>query len=95
MTTMPSSSWMHYVYMLRCADGSLYIGETGDPANRLIAHNEGRCIHTSKRRPVEIVYSERVDNRAVGLRRERQLKGWTRVKKEALINADWEKLRRS
>ena len=92
---MTSSTLVHYVYMLRCADGSLYIGETAVLEKRLIAHNSGRCIHTSKRIPAEIVYSEKVDNRAVALRRERQLKGWTRVKKEALINSELEKLRRS
>ena len=78
---------MHWVYILRCADGSLYIGETNNVDARVVAHNEGRSAHTATRRPVVLVYSEVFENRLLALERERQLKRWTRAKKEALIRA--------
>ncbi len=80
---------MAYVYMLRCADGSLYVGETDDLESRLVKHNDGRASKfTAARRPVALVYSERHADRGSALERERQLKRWTRRKKEALIAGD-------
>jgi predicted GIY-YIG superfamily endonuclease len=77
-----------FVYILRCADGSLYIGETGNLAWRLQAHNEGpACGFTARRRPVVLVYAEEYPSREAAVKRERQLKRWTRAKKEALIAA--------
>ena len=79
---------MWHVYILRCADDAFYIGETGDVARRLTKHNEGSASgFTAKRRPVTLVYSEQYATRAEALKRERQLKGWTRAKKQALIAA--------
>jgi len=84
-----SSSIMHFVYMLRCADNSLYIGETDNIDDRLSRHQEGRaCSSTARRLPVPLVYVEEVANHLEGRRREHQLKGWTRRKKEALIAGD-------
>lgn len=85
---------MWFVYILRCADGSLYIGETGDLPKRLAAHNKGDSIHTSTRRPVTLAYFEELLSRAACLKRERQLKRWTRAKKEALIAGDEDLLNR-
>ena len=86
---------MHFIYILRCADASLYIGETDDIVRRLARHQEGRaCAFTAQRRPIELVYVEELANRVEARRRERQLKKWTRAKKEALIAGDFEKLRR-
>ena len=80
---------MHFVYILRCADASLYIGETDDIENRIARHHEGRgCAYTAARRPVELVYVEEVANHLWARRREHQLKGWTRRKKEALVAGD-------
>jgi len=80
---------MWFVYILRCADGSFYVGETNDVASRLARHNNGTAAaHTARRRPVQLVYSERYPNRDDCLKRERQLKRWTRAKKEALIAGD-------
>ena len=80
---------MHYVYLLRCVDDSLYCGETPDLQTRERDHNEGRGgSYTSKRRPVRIIYAEEFPSRPEALKRERQIKGWTRDKKEAL--ARWE-----
>lgn len=80
---------MWFVYILRCADDSLYIGETNDVARRVAKHNEGSgAAHTEKHRPVRLVYTEEHASRAGCLKRERQLKRWTRAKKEALIAGD-------
>jgi putative endonuclease len=77
---------MAFVYILRCCDRSFYVGVTTDLDTRLREHNEGLGgAYTFKRRPVEMVYFERFDSTHAARVRERQLKGWTRVKKEALI----------
>lgn len=80
---------MHFVYILRCADKALYIGEAADLDRRLERHRDGSaCSFTASRRPVALVYSEPHASRATALRRERQLERWTRAKKEALIAGD-------
>jgi predicted GIY-YIG superfamily endonuclease len=87
---------MHDVYILRCADGSLYIGHTDDLAMRVARHNAGSadCSFTRKRRPVRLVYSEPFASREAAVSRERQLKRWTRAKKDALISGDTPLLKR-
>ena len=86
---------MWVVYILRCADGSLYIGQTNDLEKRVAKHNDGRAAaHTLPRRPVHVVYSEEHLSLAGSIRRERQLKRWTRAKKEALIQGDFGTLKR-
>jgi putative endonuclease len=82
-----------YVYMLRCADGSYYVGSaTGDDLGpRIDQHNAGAHKgYTFTRRPVVLVWSEYFDRITDGITAERQLKGWSRAKKEALIKSDWE-----
>jgi len=80
---------MYYVYILRCADQSLYVGYTRNIDRRVETHNAGRgAAFTSKRRPVVLAYAEPHDSETAALRRERQLKGWTREKKEALVRGD-------
>ena len=72
--------------MVRCSDGSLYIGHTTDLRLRERIHNEGRgSQYTSKRRPVRIVWSEEHDSVQSAIACERQIKGWVTGKKEALI----------
>lgn len=81
-----------HVYMLRCADGSYYIGSTtgDDIGPRIDQHNAGTYKgYTLTRRPVVLVWSEYFDRITDGIAVERQLKGWSRAKKEALISADW------
>jgi putative endonuclease len=85
---------MWFVYILRCADNSLYIGETGNLESRLHKHHDGSaCSFTASRRPVILAYSERHSSRDAALQRERQLKRWTRAKKEALIAGDLPRLK--
>jgi len=84
----------HYLYVLRCADSSLYVGSTQDLDARLRAHNDGvGAAYTFKRRPVNLVYSEVFESAADALRREHQIKRWSRGKKEALIIGDVNRLK--
>jgi len=77
---------VHFVYMLRCADNTLYTGYARDPYARAEVHNRARgARYTAGRRPVRIVYTEAFEDRGNALRREHELKRWPRVKKEALI----------
>lgn len=83
-----------FVYILRCADGSYYVGHTDDLELRLAQHHDGSLGgHTARRRPVTLVWSAELPDRIDALERELQLKRWTRAKKEALINGDWSLLR--
>ncbi len=74
------------VYILRCADGSLYTGITNDIEKRLRAHNNGTAArYTRGRGPVELVYTETVTDKPAALRRELQIKALTREQKLQLI----------
>ncbi|WJQ81735.1 GIY-YIG nuclease family protein [Brevibacillus brevis] len=80
------SSKSHYVYILSCADGTLYTGYTTELIRRLAAHNEGRgAKYTRGRGPVELLYWEEGADRSWGLKREESIKRLTRKKKEELI----------
>ncbi|MBD8904162.1 hypothetical protein MBTS_18255 [Methylobacterium bullatum] len=86
-----------FAYILRCADGSYYVGsargETLD--KRLGEHHAGTFQgYTSKRRPVVLVYAEEFERVTDAIAFERRLKGWSRAKKEALIASDWDALQR-
>ena len=80
-----------YVYLLRCADRSYYVGSTrGTLEQRVGEHNAGTFGgHTATRRPVELVWSQDFDRITDAIACERQLKGWSRAKKEALIRGDY------
>ena len=79
----------YHVYILRCADGTLYTGSTTDVQARETTHNSGRgAKYTAARRPVHVVYSEPHDSRSAAQKREAQLKRWTKATKEALIAGD-------
>ncbi|MBI4487629.1 MAG: GIY-YIG nuclease family protein [Deltaproteobacteria bacterium] len=85
---------MHYVYILRCADDSFYVGSAQDLDARVKTHNNGGgAAYTFKHRPVRLVYSEVFRSEDEALTRERQLKLWSRGKKEALIKRDPERLK--
>lgn len=81
---------MTCMYILRSSKwpGQLYVGVTSDLLRRLNYHNTGRSLHTAKFGPWIVVYLECFAEQAAALRRERQIKGWTRAKKEALIAGD-------
>jgi putative endonuclease len=76
----------HFVYMVECADGSLYTGYAQDPQERVNAHNAGKgARYTSSRRPVRLVYTEACASKGEALSREHAIKQWTRAQKWALI----------
>jgi predicted GIY-YIG superfamily endonuclease len=79
-----------WVYILRCADQSYYTGHTDDLELRIAKHASGEIEgYTSVRRPVTLVFQEEFLSRVDAIARERQIKGWSRRKKEALIRGDW------
>ena len=89
---MPPEFW---VYLLRCADGSYYAGHTDNLDQRIGEHTSGACGgYTSTRLPVELVLSQSCPTRIEALNFERQIKGWSRAKKEALIRGDWAEISR-
>ena len=82
-----------YAYLLRCSDGHYYAGHTDDLDARIAQHQAGAIPgYTQKRRPVTLVWSDRFPERDQAFAAERQIKGWSRAKKEALIRGDWEAL---
>ena len=86
-----------YVYMLRCADGSFYVGSaTGTNLSwRVEQHNAGVYPgYTFSRRPVKLVWSQHFDRITDAIAVERQIKGWGRAKKETLLNSDWDRITR-
>jgi len=80
-----------HVYMLRCADGSYYVGSARRGLERRLSeHNSGAFGgYTSKRLPVELVWAEHFPDITDAIAAERQLKGWSRAKKEALVKGDY------
>jgi putative endonuclease len=77
---------MYFVYIVRCADGSLYTGYARDPELRAKAHNMGRgAKYTARRLPVSLVYSESCETRSDALKREYQVKRLSRRDKDLLI----------
>ena len=80
-----------WAYILRCADGTFYAGHTDELEARVGAHQSGLIEgYTQKRRPVLLVWSQQFAERDEAFRAERQIKGWSRAKKEALIRGDWD-----
>ena len=80
-----------YTYMLLCSDGSYYAGHTDDLEARISAHQSGLLPgYTQRRRPVQLVWHQEFLERDQAFAAERQIKGWGRAKKEALIRGDWE-----
>jgi putative endonuclease len=77
---------MHFVYMVRCADGTLYTGYARDVERRTKAHNTGRgAKYTARRLPVSLVYWEQCDSRSAALKREYEVKRLARADKEILL----------
>ena len=82
-----------YMYILLCNDGSYYTGSTNNLELRLQQHFAGEgANHTKKHPPVKLLYYEEFDRIDEAFNREKQVQGWSRKKKEALINREYEKL---
>jgi putative endonuclease len=77
---------MPFVYLLRCRDDSFYVGSTIDLGRRIIEHNEGLgAAYTRRRRPVVLVWAAELERVEDAFRAEKQIQGWGRAKREALI----------
>lgn len=85
-----------FVYILRCADGSYYVGFTrSSPDQRLAIHRSGAVKgYTSSRLPVDMVWCAEFNREAEAFMAERRIKGWSRAKKQALIAGDWDEIQR-
>jgi predicted GIY-YIG superfamily endonuclease len=82
-----------WLYILRCSDNRFYTGHTDDLEARFEAHQQGLYGgYTAKRLPVELVFCDEFPTRDDAFARERQIKGWSRRKKQALIDGNWDKL---
>ena len=80
-----------WVYILRCSDGNYYTGHSDDLERRIAQHVAGAIpsCYTFGRRPLECAFAQEFSTREEALSSERQIKGWSRKKKEAMIRGDW------
>ena len=79
---------MHYVYIVKCSDGTYYTGYTNDLEKRLLAHNTGKgAKYTRNRMPVEMVYFEEYEDKSEAMKREYAIKRLKREQKEKLIKS--------
>jgi putative endonuclease len=84
---------MPFMYILRCSDGSFYVGSTRDLERRVSSHNEGEGVkYTARRRPVTLVYHEEFSRIDEAFAREKQVQNWSRAKRIALIEGRFEDL---
>ncbi len=83
-----------YVYILKCSDNSYYTGITSNLTKRIMEHKTGKHpdSYTFKRRPVTLVFYAEFTDITLAISTEKQIKKWSRSKKEALINGEFEKL---
>ncbi|SFC92575.1 MULTISPECIES: GIY-YIG nuclease family protein [Algibacter] len=84
----------YYVYILKCSDKSYYTGFTSNITKRYEDHKMGRFVesYTYKRRPVHLAFYSEFTEATIAIQTEKQIKKWSRAKKEALINGEFEKL---
>ena len=81
---MRSAAW--YVYIVRCADGSLYAGISNDVAKRVARHNAGKgAAYTRSHRPVALVWKARAASESAARKREARIKSWTKIRKERFV----------
>lgn len=84
-----------YVYILQCSDGSYYVGHTDNMTKRFAEHMDKRFNgYTATRLPVELVFLQNFGSRDEAFFAEKRMQGWTRKKKEALIEKNWDELQR-
>jgi len=83
-----------YTYILQCSDSSYYTGHTDNLEQRLAQHRQGAIpsCYTYRRRPVALLWHDTFPTRYEALAAERQIKGWSRKKKEAMIRGDWQQV---
>ena len=80
---------MHYIYIVKCADGTYYTGYTNDLERRIKQHNEGEgAKYTKGRRPVKLVHSEQFETKSKAMKREYEIKQFKQERKIEIINQD-------
>ena len=86
---------LFHVYIVKCRDESYYTGITNNINRRIDEHNDGisSTSYTLKRRPVKLVFYETFNDFQIAEQWEKRIKGWSRKKKEALIEKNWDKLK--
>lgn len=84
----------YFVYIVKCNDNSYYTGFTNNLERRLTEHHFGKNkdCYTFNKRPLELVWYEQFNDVLNAIETEKKIKGWSRRKKEALINEDWDRL---
>ncbi|WP_074406907.1 MULTISPECIES: GIY-YIG nuclease family protein [Aquimarina] len=85
---------IYYVYILKCSDKTYYTGVTSNLEKRLFQHHSGcyKNSYTSSRRPVHLVFYCEFTNINIAIEKEKQIKKWSKLKKEALINNEYDRL---
>ena len=86
--------YTYYVYILHCSDNSFYIGITSNLDKRVAQHQQGKNknAYTYSRRPVTLVFYQEFNEVLQAIYFEKKIKGWSRAKKQALIDNDWNML---
>jgi len=86
----------YFIYILHCRDKSYYTGITSNVEKRFYEHQQGflKGSYTHSRRPVKLVFTESFSKPLDAIEREKQIKGWSRKKKEALISGDFSRLQK-
>jgi putative endonuclease len=86
--------YTYYVYILKCKDNSYYTGITNNIDRRIFEHKKGinKSCYTFKRRPIELQFFQEFNDVLQAIYFEKKIKGWTRAKKKALIDGDWDML---
>jgi predicted GIY-YIG superfamily endonuclease len=81
----------YFTHIILCSNGKYYVGHTNNLEERFKYHlNKIGAKYTAQNKPLKIVWSQKFDSKATAMKREKQIKGWTRVKKEKLIEGIWE-----
>ncbi|RBW59566.1 GIY-YIG nuclease family protein [Tenacibaculum sp. E3R01] len=85
---------IYYVYILKCSDETYYTGITSDLEKRIFEHKEGKHSesYTYKRRPIKLMFYAEFSEVSFAIKTEKKIKKWSKAKKEALINNEFEKL---
>ena len=86
--------YIYYVYILRCSDNSFYTGITSSLEKRVAQHQSGsnKNAYTYKRRPVTLEFYQDFNDVLQAIYFEKKIKGWSKAKKQALIDNDWNRL---
>ncbi|WP_299551931.1 GIY-YIG nuclease family protein [Seonamhaeicola sp.] len=87
--------YIYYIYILKCSDESFYVGITNDLSKRIEEHQAGykKDAYTFKRRPLSLEFYQEFNDVLQAIYFEKKIKGWTRAKKQALINGDYDMLK--